>query len=103
MLTEISSDNWKKLIAKEIKLCDRATISMWRCAEHSRMPPSHSLTSFGIDSLNHVLAIKWCIDKRHITPKKLDDARKNGIKISKLICVEGNPHKVVFATIWDLM
>ena len=100
----MSPDIRKKLIAKELKSSDRATISMWRCAESGRMPPSHSITSFGIDSMDHVLAIQWCIEKEKITPGSLENVRKKGKEITKLICCKDSPfyNLIVFSTIWDV-
>lgn len=105
--TEIDDNkltDWKKLVAKELRSADRATISMWRCGFFGRMPPSHSITSFGIDSIEHVLSIQWCIINHKITPKILDDLRKNGKGLTKLIVNDNidNPHRVIFSTIWDI-
>lgn len=101
MQEKLSDEDWKKLIAFELKNSDRATISMWRCGFFGRMPPSHSITAFGIDSIDHVLAIQWCILNHKITPKMLNDVSKDGKKITELIS-KNSKSKIVFQTIWDI-
>ena len=101
-LTKLPEKEWNAIVSREKKRIDRATISMWHCAESSRMPPSHSINAFGIESIEHVLAIKWAIENRLMTPFQLDDVRKSGKKITELIVTDKNPFKIVFQTLWDI-
>lgn len=96
-------DEWKKTVNYELRTIDRATISMWNCAMHNRMPPSHSINNYGIENMAQIKTIKWCIDNRMITPLQLDNAKQNGKKISDLLDHKDNPNgRVIFTTMWDL-
>ncbi len=87
----------EKQVAKELRHINRDTISMWKCALHGRMPPSHSITAFGIENLEQVLLMQRYILEKKITPYQLDKVKFRGMKISALF---GNELK--FVTLWDM-
>ena len=99
----MTEKDFNSIVNREKNSCNRATISMWRCAINERMPPSHSCRDFGIDSMKNVLAIKWMIDNQKITPQQLDQARCDSKKLNSLISINENPNKTVFTTIWDIV
>jgi len=94
--------DWKLVVNREKRKVHRDTISMWRCAEVCRMPPSHSQNSFGIETVEQIKAIQWCIENQKITPMQLEESKKNGKKITELVVTAENPFRVEFITIWDM-
>jgi hypothetical protein len=101
-LSTLTEREWNSLVNREKRRAHRDTISLWRCAECGRMPPSHSLNSFGIESMDQIKAIQWCIDNRKVTPDILEEIKKDGGRITAAISIPENPHKVRFQTIWDI-
>ena len=95
--------DWNMLVNREKRKVNRDTISMWHCAKAGRMPPSHSLNSFGIETIEQINSIKWAIENKKITPVQLDDSKKDGKKITALVVCKENPFKVKFVTIWDII
>lgn len=93
---------WKKAVNKQILKIGRDSISMWRCAFFGRMPPQHSINSFGIEDIEQVKAMQWCIVNMKIVPEELDAAKKNGSKLTSLMKFDGQPYNVTFITMWDL-
>lgn len=93
---------WKKSVNKQILKIGRDSISMWRCAFFGRMPPQHSINSFGIEDIEQVKAMQWCIVNMKIVPEELDAAKKSGSKLTNLMKFDGQPHNVTFITMWDL-
>jgi urease accessory protein UreF len=98
----MNDKEWNSLVNREKRQVHRDTISMWHCAEVCRLPPNHSQTSFGIENLDQVRAIQWCIENRKITPMQLEESKKNGKKLTALISTSENPFKTDFITIWDM-
>ena len=101
-LSALTDKEWRSLVTKEKKQIYRDTISMWHCGEFARMPPSHSINSFGIETEEQLKAIQWAIHNRTITPLMLDNVKKDGKKITALIVTDKNPFKVEFITIFDM-
>lgn len=102
MFDKLSDKEWSSLVNREKRAIDRATISMWRCAQFCRMPPSHSINSFGIETIEQIKSIQWAIEHRKFSPAQLDSVKKSGKKITELVVTQDNPHKVQFITIWDI-
>ena len=99
---KLSDKDWKTLVNRQLKQVHRDTISMWNCAEAGRMPPSHSVNSFGIDTDEQILAIQWSIENMKIIPAQLEEVKKSGPAITALIVTKDNPYKVEFITLWDM-
>lgn len=102
-LVNLTDKEWLLLVNKELKRTHRETISMWNCAEAGRMPPSHSVNAFGIETDDHIMAIRWAIKNRKFTPFTLDEVKKNGKMITSLVVTKDNPHKVEYVTLWDMV
>ena len=100
---KLTEKEWSSQVNRELKRTYRETVSMWNCAEAGRMPPSHSVNAFGIENEEQILAIRWAIENRKITPFALDEVKKSGKRITDLVVTKDNPHKVEYVTLWDMV
>ena len=97
-------NTWESKVFQQMKHVSRVTISLWNASKSARMPLRLVQEEFGIYSIEHVLAVKWCIDNKLVLPQDLEDAKNSGDKIKKIILLPKNPHSSVdFVTIRDLL
>lgn len=99
---DLSEKEWNSLIAREKRQVNRATISLWRCCENGRIPPSHSQDNFGVIDDITIKAMQWAIKNRIVTPVMLDNMKMKGPEITNTVVTKENPYKAVFKTIVDL-
>lgn len=102
-LKKLTEKEWNSLVAREKRMVQRDTISLWHCCGVGRLPPSHSQNSFGVVDEVTIKSMQWAITNRVVTPMQLEEIKMKGDLITAAVVTKENPNKCQFKTIMDPM
>lgn len=78
-------------------------MSLWNACKDNRLPIQKTQQDFGIDNIDQITSIKWCIDCKKILPQDLEDVKFSGKKLTALIRNSGFPNQITFSTLDELI